>query len=831
MRIEKLRKTLELLFLMLCVVVTLSACAGKSAYDIAVENGYKGSEDQWLSSLQGLKGEKGEQGIQGEKGEQGIQGIQGEKGEQGIQGIQGEKGEQGIQGIQGEKGEQGIQGIQGEKGEQGIQGEKGEQGIQGVAGVDGKSAYQLYCETYGYSGTEAEWLADLISGQLVEYTVTFDLNGGTAGEGYQESVKVPGGTLLALSTPTKEGYTFLGWYTGDTVNDGLFTTTTPVKQNFDLKARWRINLFTVNFLDKDGNLLKQEVVEYGAPATAPEVPLFNRFLFSEWDVDFSSVKSDLTVNALYVPNTYTLTYDTDGGTEFEEETYYVGEIPLQPQTPAKDTYFFMGWYLDDAFTSPYDFKTGLEEDTTLYAYFTECLPISTAEELKAIGDNSSVKYYLTNDIDLEGEQWTPLWYFSGELDGKGHMIHNFTISSNAYLAGFFTTNSGTIKNLTFCDFVFTVSSESGTFTAGAIVGSNTGTIENCHVSDAKITFSYYKSANSGTYNVYGGGLVGTNGGTISNCTISSEISGKMDMYSNCSTNSNPIVTGHMFIGGIIASNNGVLKDTSADNTMSFASISYGNNSYGSGTIYSYYAYCYSVLRIGSALSQNSGSVLNCAVSNEINVTATPTGESPYCEIWSGGFVEMNSGTISACSAKGNINVDSTNFFRTRIGGFVMQNSETINNCHSDVEIHVKSTAQSDDYIGGFVACNEGTITSCYSKGNITASIKGAIGGFVGEQKSGATISKSFCSGDISYTNIDAKVGFFVGVADDGSVLFKDYYNSDMIIKRNGVVITSANTGGVGETAATLQTQALLVDILGWSTDIWNFTDGEYPTLK
>ena len=66
---------------------------GKSAYQIAVEEGFDGTEEEWLSSLKGEKGETGPQGEKGETGEQGEQGIQGEKGETGATG---EKGDTGI---------------------------------------------------------------------------------------------------------------------------------------------------------------------------------------------------------------------------------------------------------------------------------------------------------------------------------------------------------------------------------------------------------------------------------------------------------------------------------------------------------------------------------------------------------------------------------------------------------------------------------------------------------------------------------------------------------------------------------------------------------------
>ena len=57
-------------------------------------------------------------------------------------------------------GEQGLQGPQGLQGEQGPQGLQGEQGPQGEAGQNGKSAYELYCEKYGYTGSEDEWLEE-----------------------------------------------------------------------------------------------------------------------------------------------------------------------------------------------------------------------------------------------------------------------------------------------------------------------------------------------------------------------------------------------------------------------------------------------------------------------------------------------------------------------------------------------------------------------------------------------------------------------------------------------------------------------------------------------
>jgi hypothetical protein len=102
---------------------------GKSAYEVAVKNGFEGTEIEWLESLKGERGDKGEQGIRGLQGEKGDKGDKGERGEQGVQG---EQGQQGVQGIQGVKGDTGAKGDKGDKGDKGSKGDKGDTGNSGV---------------------------------------------------------------------------------------------------------------------------------------------------------------------------------------------------------------------------------------------------------------------------------------------------------------------------------------------------------------------------------------------------------------------------------------------------------------------------------------------------------------------------------------------------------------------------------------------------------------------------------------------------------------------------------------------------------------------------
>ena len=67
--------------------------------------------------------------------------------------------------------------------------------IKGDEGTEGKSAYELYCELFGYEGTEEQWLIDWRTGALISFNVTFDLNGGEAPEGFVSSTTVRGGSF------------------------------------------------------------------------------------------------------------------------------------------------------------------------------------------------------------------------------------------------------------------------------------------------------------------------------------------------------------------------------------------------------------------------------------------------------------------------------------------------------------------------------------------------------------------------------------------------------------------------------------------------------------
>lgn len=189
---------------------------GKSAYEIAVLNGFVGTEAQWLNSLHGADGAPGPagpQGIQGEPGPAGpagANGIDGTIGAPGPQGVAGPSayqiavsngfvgneqdwlnslwGPQGIQGPAGPQGEAGPQGIQGLPGAQGPKGDKGDKGdtgpqgatgLQGLPGLDGSQGPQGIQGVQGPAGMNGEDGTDA----TVTYQAVIDALGYTPGTG------------------------------------------------------------------------------------------------------------------------------------------------------------------------------------------------------------------------------------------------------------------------------------------------------------------------------------------------------------------------------------------------------------------------------------------------------------------------------------------------------------------------------------------------------------------------------------------------------------------------------------------------------------------------
>lgn len=203
---------------------------------------------------------------------------------------------------------------------------------------------------------------------------------------------------------------------------------------------------------------------------------------------------------------------------------------------------------------------------------------------------------------------------------------------------------------------------------------------------------------------------------------------------------------------------------------------------------------------------------------------------------SGGLVAVNNGTVSGCYVTGK--VSSTGYI-INVGGLAGVNNGTINNCYALCDVSATATSNSSGFAGGLVGENSGKISNCYASGKIKANSEeyAAYGGcLVGHQdlytNDNATITNCFATGDVQVTAKKSTwaggiVGWTNGSADNC------WYGGVKFTVKKGYTTTREPTNiyGADISAATLKTVDFQKQTLGWSTSIWNFVEGSYPTLK
>jgi len=206
------------------------------------------------------------------------------------------------------------------------------------------------------------------------YTVSFNSNGGSAVA--DQAVNYNGTATLPAVAPTKPGYTFAGWYSDSGLNT-VFSFTTPITADTTLYAKWSINIYTVSFNSNGGSAVADQAVNYNGAATLPAAPTKSGYTFAGWYSDsgltttFSfqttSITADTTLYAKWNINSYTVSFNSNGGSAVADQAVNYNTKANEPTVPTKTGYTFAGWYSDSGLTTDYLFTTPIIADTTLYA--------------------------------------------------------------------------------------------------------------------------------------------------------------------------------------------------------------------------------------------------------------------------------------------------------------------------------------------------------------------------------------------------------------------------------------------------------------------------------
>jgi hypothetical protein len=426
---------------------------------------------------------------------------------------------------------------------------------------------------------------------------------------------------------------------------------------------------------------------------------------------------------------------------------------------------FEQWLANDKFL---DVNQRLSQEDSYYLINT----VSDFKELLAFGQDGSLEFRLTKDLDLGNEANFYIPYLAGDFDGNGHKIFNlgfnFDFVSQVGLFGYLAS-SGKVTQAGVENVNIT-----GTYLVGGLVGGNDGTVGNSYSSGnvtgddcvgglvgynwkGTVSNSYSTSSVAGSSSI--GGLVGINEGTVANS------------YSSGS------VTSWYSVGGLVGINEGTMT-----------------NSYSSGSVTGWYS-------VGGLVG------INSEIVSHSHSTASVTGN-----YYVGGLLGGNNGTVGNCYSVGNVTGE------WDVGGLVGSNYDTVKNSYSTGSVTgnhyvgglagVNDGALSYSYstgsvagewdVGGLLGGNDGTVGNCYSAGNVTGNYY--VGGLVGGNDD--TVRNSYSTGSVTGNYY---VGGMMGINgwDDavrnsystGSVT-GNYYVGGMVGVNFGTVINSYSSGNV-----------------------------------
>lgn len=242
---------------------------------------------------------------------------------------------------------------------------------------------------------------------LDEHTLTFETNGGSA----INPVTVRHGNAVARpADPTKDKYTFIGWYADPefteeydfatvleadkTIYAKFELTSTPIG---DIYVRYDV-LHIKQLPDGTYDLANAEVEHLSAKKDTTVTAVIKDYRATH-HVNVNRTLSKLTGTAIqpymgvdgkpvytilsvyYDLDFHTLTFDTMGGSKIALETVRHGLTVAKPKDPVNGGYWFDGWYTDKTYRTPYNFATPLTQDTTIYAkWFLIVLPGVTVKK-------------------------------------------------------------------------------------------------------------------------------------------------------------------------------------------------------------------------------------------------------------------------------------------------------------------------------------------------------------------------------------------------------------------------------------------------------------------
>ena len=257
--------------------------------------------------------------------------------------------------------------------------------IVGCAAANGSGLYIIGSQASGYGKLFANGGSvdgDVVLGDTTDGPCTITGSGGTVFNG--KVTVTPGSTIES------------GTFNGEVINNGTITGGTfsgTVINGEDGTIAEGVSIPNLKFIvtfDNEGTRTTA-IIDNGVKLTAPAAPTKEGYRFggwyydnnggkAKWDFDTDTVTRAMTLTAKWV-QTYTVAFDTSGGSAVAPVTVDAGSTATKPVDPTKSGYTFGGWYKDSTLQTPWDFANGtVTADTTLYAKWTANPPAPSYDD-------------------------------------------------------------------------------------------------------------------------------------------------------------------------------------------------------------------------------------------------------------------------------------------------------------------------------------------------------------------------------------------------------------------------------------------------------------------
>lgn len=302
----------------------------------------------------------------------------------------------------------------------------------------------------------AKWLEN--KEDIEKFIVKFNTDGA---DSIESQIIEKGKKVEKPNDPTKEGYIFECWL----LDDSPYDFDIVVDRNIELKAKFekveeekpkeekpKEEKYTIKFDSKGGSNVSSQTITKGNKVKKPSDPTREGYTFAGWTLngknyDFNSkVTSNITLVANWKEikkNSYTVTFDSNGGSKVDSKTVVEGEKVTKPNDPIRSGYTFEGWTLNG---NTYDFNVEVKSNITLVAKWKEIIKNNYTVTFNSNGGSSVSPQTITEGNKVqkpsnptkEGHKFTS-WTLNGST-------YNFDagVSSNITLVANWTQKNYTV---------------------------------------------------------------------------------------------------------------------------------------------------------------------------------------------------------------------------------------------------------------------------------------------------------------------------------------------------------------------------------------------------